>query len=447
MKISVNNVIRALQGKEIEVVLEKVWSMPRTANGLQLIMQGGGTDGKYAYYNLVTRGDSATAMSYIHKVDLSTWQTVQVSKPLPMNHANDMAYDPKHNRLVVSHCDIYPDRVSFVDPDTLELLETRTIPQKHYSLAYNANKGLYVAGKSRTYDLALLDDDFQPLRLLPGEDGHVKQGLECDDEFIYFFQTGVRNNWIFVFDWEGTFLRKIPVPMVGESENLFVWDCGFIGAFNNKEDDTADVYRMILKEKAPEQPEVYYVNQLGYPHVRYEHNVANGGVIPERRNIATSGCGVCSACMVVGNLTGYRLGVEECAKISMECGANKKVGTQMRFLGPEIARRYHLEYSTTNDPQEMLECLNQGGIVVANVAADPETGRGIFTDRGHYIVVLSVEGEELCVLDPSYQFGKFDRDDRRDKVRVDVPFAYCSLETLEEDLVDREIHYYLFKRL
>ena len=70
----------------------------------------------------------------------------------------------------------------------------------------------------------------------------------------------------------------------------------------------------------------------------------------------------------------------------------------------------------------------------------------MFTDRGHYVVILSACGEELCVLDPAYQFGKFDRDDRRDKVRVEVPFLYCSVEAMEADVATREIHYYLFSQ-
>lgn len=246
MPYTVSKVIHSLQGKEISVSLEKVWSIPREIGGIWVNMQGGGSDGTYGYFILVTRGDSSTAMSFIHKVDLTTWRTVRISEPLPLNHANDLAYDPKNNRLVISHCDIHPDRVSFVDPVTLKLLGTETIPQKHFSIAYNANKGLYVAGKSRTYDLALLDDRFQPLRLLPGVEGYIKQGLECDDAFIYFFQTGKEYNWIFVYDWEGQFIRKIPVPMVGESENLFLWEDGFVGAFNGN--STADVYRITLQQ-------------------------------------------------------------------------------------------------------------------------------------------------------------------------------------------------------
>lgn len=249
MEHNVSKKIASLIGQPIEVSLEKKFSIPRGEGPGHFNLQGGGTDGTYGYFIMVTSGDSATAMSTIHKIDLKTWKTVKTSKPLRMYHANDLAYDPKNHRLVVSHCDIVPDQVSLVDPDTLEITEVRTIPQRHYSITYNATYGMYVVGKSKTYDLVLLDNNFEPIKLLPGEDGHVKQGLECDDEYIYFFQTGVRNNWIFVYGWDGKYYGKIPVPMVGESENLFVWEDGFIGAFNNNEDHSADIYAMKLSKK------------------------------------------------------------------------------------------------------------------------------------------------------------------------------------------------------
>jgi hypothetical protein len=128
----------------------------------------------------------------------------------------------------------------------LELLETKTIPQRHFSLAYHAGKSRYVAGKSKTYDLVLLDDGFEPVRILSGVEGYVKQGLECDDEYIYFFQTGKTANWIFVFDWNGELKHRIEVPMVGESENLFVRGDKLICAFNDLEKETGVVYELSL---------------------------------------------------------------------------------------------------------------------------------------------------------------------------------------------------------
>ena len=42
-----------------------------------------------------------------------------------------------------------------------------------------------------------------------------------------------------------------------------------------------------------------YVNQLEYRDIPYQHNMAHGGAPEDRRNVATSGCGLCSACMIV----------------------------------------------------------------------------------------------------------------------------------------------------
>ena len=243
---TVSQRIRALQGSEITTTLTRKLSISRAIDGGRWYMQGGGTDGMYAYYAMNSGGNSEHSQTRIHKVDLETWQVVKVSPPLYMAHANDIAYDPKHHRLIVSWCDIEPDKVAVVDPDTLELLDTLTIPQRHFSIAYCADKSRYVTGKSRTYDLALLDDDFQPVELLPGVEGYVKQGLECDTEYIYFFQTGKDANWIFVFDWEGTLICKVHVPMVGESENLFIRGDKLICAFNGAENNEAVIYEAEL---------------------------------------------------------------------------------------------------------------------------------------------------------------------------------------------------------
>lgn len=246
---AMKDILSALDGKEIQVTLIKKLALSRMIDGQRWYMQGGGTDGTYAYYAVNSGGDSRESKTLIHKVDLSSWQVVKISQPLYMSHANDIAYDPYHHRLIVSWCDIEPDRVAVVDPDTLELLETKQIPQRHFSIAYCPERHRYVTGKSRTYDLALLDDDFNPVELLPGVEGYVKQGLECDDRYIYFFQTGTDANWIFVFDWSGALIHKIAVPMVGESENLFIRGDKLICAFNDRDADELTVYEATFTAK------------------------------------------------------------------------------------------------------------------------------------------------------------------------------------------------------
>jgi hypothetical protein len=99
------------------------------------------------------------------------------------------------------------------------------------------------------YDIGITNSDFELIKTYPGEDGYTKQGMECDDEFIYFFHTGKRFNWIWVYDWDGNYLKKFTVPMVGESENLFIRGDKFIAAFNNFKDKTGDIYEMTLSRK------------------------------------------------------------------------------------------------------------------------------------------------------------------------------------------------------
>ena len=231
--------IMQLASAPIKTHLERKAVLSRNFDGRHWNMQGGCTDGRYAYYAMNSGGDSAQSVTRICKIDLDTWQVCATSGDMYISHSNDMAYDPFNRRLIVSWCDIEPDRVGIVDPDTLTLTETLTIPQRHFSIAYSPDRHMYVAGKSRTYDLALLDDSFEPRQLLPGVEGYVKQGLECDSELIYFLHSGKEDNRIFVFDWKGTFVTEILVPYDAEGENLFVWGDGMICAFNDRKTDQA----------------------------------------------------------------------------------------------------------------------------------------------------------------------------------------------------------------
>lgn len=243
---TVSDVICGAFDKPLTVILEQKFTIPRQLDHCLWNMQGGCTDGTHGYFIMNTAGGAAKARSRIFKVRLDNWTLVGVSEDLAMYHANDMAYDSVHQRLIVSHCHIHPEEISVVDPITLQQKEVMAIPQKHFSLAYCSEKNLYVAGKSLTYDLVVLDETFNPVRVLPGVEGYVKQGLECDDTFIYFFQTGKESNWIFVFDWDGLLVRKIELPMVGESENLFIWNNKLICAFTDFENGVGAVYEVTL---------------------------------------------------------------------------------------------------------------------------------------------------------------------------------------------------------
>ena len=189
-----------------------------------------------------------------------------------------------------------------------------------------------------------------------------------------------------------------------------------------------------------------YLNQLDYAHIPYNHNVAKGGVPEERRCVATSGCGLCSACMIVDHLTTSHLSLEECVKLAEENGANRKMGCDMRVLGPIVAERFKLDYSTTNDREELKNHLKSGGQAIAIVGGDRDGYTGVLSHIGHYVVIVSINGEDVCILDPGYEDGKFDEDGRQGKVRVDKPFIYCSIDVIMKDTESNNPGFYMFKR-
>ena len=187
-----------------------------------------------------------------------------------------------------------------------------------------------------------------------------------------------------------------------------------------------------------------YLNQNDYGHVPYMHNTDAGGAPPERRNVGTSGCGLCCTCMAVEHLTVQTLPLEECVRMSEESGANHRAVTDMVILGPLVAERFGLEYRWTTDMQEMLDCLHGGGQVVVNVRAEAD-GTGIFTNTRHYILAVGAEGDTVCLLDPNYKSGKFKQYEEAGLLRIDEPFIRCSAELLHQE-ARSETPYHLFKR-
>ena len=189
-----------------------------------------------------------------------------------------------------------------------------------------------------------------------------------------------------------------------------------------------------------------YLNQLDYRHIHFEHNIDNGGVPQERRNIATSGCGVCSACMMVDHLTMNHLSIDECIRLVYHVGASRQVGTRMRILGPALADRFGLGFQATKDMEQVKACLQKGGRVIINVGGNHDEYIGLYSHTGHYILAVSYDGEKLCILDPSYKEGKYEVEGRQGKVRVDYPFTYCDPQCIVDDTQNREMPFYLFWR-
>ena len=208
------------------------------------VQQGFATDGEYAYSILENQVDKLCS---IWKLDLKDWSVSEIQYGLDLDHGNDMTYNPVLDQLLVVHNKPRYTRVSFVDPGTLEIQGAKTMPYQIYSMAYEPSRNQYVIGISGSYDFAILDGEFKKVVRLKGVNtGLVKQGVACDENYIYFPQNtdDARENVLMVYDWEGSFITRIPVDTRKEIESLFRCGDDWYIAFNLF---GSFVYRAVLR--------------------------------------------------------------------------------------------------------------------------------------------------------------------------------------------------------
>jgi hypothetical protein len=148
--------------------------------------------------------------------------------------------------------------------------------------------------------------------------------------------------------------------------------------------------------------------------------------------------------MVVERLRGILLSITECRDIAIGVGANHAIGTDMKLLAPEIAKRYQLELVTTDDPAQLAHCLHQGGAAIVNVGGDREGHTGTFSNGGHYIVAIKEENGFFYILDPSWTPEKYQSSPRRERVRQMGKLLLAEESVLQEDTANRSPGYYLF---
>ena len=192
-----------------------------------------------------------------------------------------------------------------------------------------------------------------------------------------------------------------------------------------------------------------YLNQLEYRHLPYRTRINLVECSEEERNtsVASSGCGLCSVCMIIELLTDTSLSIEECVKISEGCLANHGRGTDMNVLGPVIAEKFGISYSKTSDLSEAIRHLQNGGKIVVHVGIPEGKEIGLFTKGGHYMAIISTDGERFCFLDPSYTPEKFTIPERVGKVDTKhAPYLYCDVNTLDSETKPGRVKYHLFSR-
>ncbi len=214
--------------------------------------QGGYTDGRYHYQTftgVLRSGDETDRDVYIVKYDLKKQSVVQQSGSIKLNHANDVTYNSKLGCFIVCHTNINRYQISFIDPETLTVIDTKRLGYAIYSIDYNEKYDRYVVGLSDEDAFRVLDADFKNVGAkqayytsLESRD-FVKQGVACDDHYIYFVL--YKSNVVTVYDWNGKFVTMIDLQGVGEPENISIVDGKiYYTIWDSSHQRSANLYRI-----------------------------------------------------------------------------------------------------------------------------------------------------------------------------------------------------------
>ena len=196
--------------------------------------QGVATDGTYAYV-VMKKSSGNKETDRIVKIDMATWEIVKESEELPLDHGNDMTYDPINHRLVVVN--MKNGLLSIVDPETLVMVE-------QIALTFGSWGAGYIDGTEQfallaDFGLTITDANFNVIRTAPlaGADGYTGQGMDADAQLAYVPlspKTGKSTNIIQLYDiLTGEYLGVITVGTTMESESMFHVGDEYYIHFNN----------------------------------------------------------------------------------------------------------------------------------------------------------------------------------------------------------------------
>ena len=212
------------------------------------ITQGAASDGKYAYFSVRRAGTDGVG-GVIYKYDLTTHEKIAVSEEIAFGHGNDLTYDTKNNRIVISHGLSENHVLTMVDPETLTVIERIEITPSGSSISYNPWTDSYAMGEGNKIEY--MDAEFNLTKRIYRTDyatqSYVNQGMGSDKDYIYLplSHSTKEKNMIVVFDWEGNPVKEVPLPEPHESESFFVvGDSYYITFYHNGQDAGTYLHRV-----------------------------------------------------------------------------------------------------------------------------------------------------------------------------------------------------------
>ena len=157
--------------------------------------QGGCTDGEKYYYQVFLYRDNDSGQEEnevrILKYDIARDEVVQMSRDLRLHHANDITYNSKTKKLILCNNAPHRNRLTVIDPETLEPERTVELAVDVFGISYIASRDAYVVGISFTKSFCLLDSEFRVIEGSHQEPSpltmhFVNQGICSDEKYVYF---------------------------------------------------------------------------------------------------------------------------------------------------------------------------------------------------------------------------------------------------------------------
>ena len=231
-------------------------SMIKEGNSGYASVQGGCTDGTYAYYLMVS---TKTQKGRVLKVNLKNNKVVKRSKVLNTWHGNGMAYDSKRNKLVVIAREHRKQEITVIDASTLKVTRQQNVKYDYFSgadsdslcethqqqglasIAYVPKYDCYVAMERVYHNLLIFDpDSFEAIGMVntviteafPG----TYQAMDADDKYVYLLLSSYDKdglyqpyNLVLALDWNSENL----LPLVNDESVSFIekaWNCNNDGS-------------------------------------------------------------------------------------------------------------------------------------------------------------------------------------------------------------------------
>ena len=148
--------------------------------------------------------------------------------------------------------------------------------------------------------------------------------------------------------------------------------------------------------------------------------------------------------MIVETLIDEAFPPEQSAALAIEQGARVSPGTDMTVLANALFWKFGLKVTRTDSIAVLQAALEQGCAAIVNVGGDRAGYKGVFSDGGHYLVVLAEAPDGRLVLaDPYLYAGKYDKSYRQ-AVEVVDDLRYAPPDVVDKDAENRRPRYTVF---